>query len=323
MEVVTGVINGVFRRGSYVKCDNFEDDLFCGIAKTFRPPEGAEASSPLAIGDVVSVALTRDDHVSGDLSLDRNRMDGMIVSREPRSTMLARPQPISRKRKDEYVEKFTIKVIAANMDTLLIVAASQQPALRPRLIERFLIAAQRGDMKPVLAINKIDLGIPDDPLLNDLAEMGLEIIYLSAATGEGLDKLRERLSGHKCVLAGASGVGKSTIVNAILPHVEVPTRTVRGKDKRGRHTTSQAKIYDLDCGGKLVDTPGIRELGVNMDAGELCWYFPEIEAVAPDCKFRDCTHTHEPGCAVQAAVENGDILPRRFESYLRILESIT
>jgi ribosome biogenesis GTPase len=120
-------------------------------------------------------------------------------------------------------------------------------------------------------------------------------------------------------------VGKSTLINALIPEADAATNTVREKDNRGRHTTSQARIYDVPHldGGLIIDTPGIRELDLGVTAEELPWYFPEIEAVAPNCKFRDCTHTHEPGCAVQTAVEAGEIPPRRFESYLRMLNTVS
>ena len=124
------------------------------------------------------------------------------------------------------------------------------------------------------------------------------------------------------MLAGASGVGKSTLVNALVPGAGAAVREVRAKDDRGRHTTSAATVYDLPGGGLLVDTPGIREIGIRLTAEELSWYFPEFEPLQSRCRFRNCSHTHEPACAVQAAVEAGEISPRRFESYLRILATL-
>jgi ribosome biogenesis GTPase len=323
MEQARGMVTGVFRRGTFVRVDG--EDLYCGIAKTFRPPEGFEHTSPLAVGDICTVALARDDHVDGQVELDRNRMDGMIISREPRETLLARPQPRSGKRRDSYDDEPVLKVIAANMDVLMIVAATRQPPLRPGLIERFCIIAERGELETILVLNKTDLGEPDADALAAVELLELESLRTSAATGEGLDALRERLAGQRTVLAGASGVGKSTLINALIPEADAATNTVREKDNRGRHTTSQARIYDVPHldGGLIIDTPGIRELDLGVTAEELPWYFPEIEAVAPNCKFRDCTHTHEPGCAVQTAVEAGEIPPRRFESYLRMLNTVS
>lgn len=320
---VNGMLCGTFQRGALVRVDGFGEDLFCGIAKTFRPPETTElATSPLAIGDEVTVALVPEDYQHGDTSLDRNRMEGMILSRRPRRSALVRPQPKSAKRRDEYAREFPLKVIAANVDQLLILSAVRQPALRPGLVERFLITAERGELQPILVLNKIDLGHPDEEAMQAVALLDIQTLCCSAETGEGVEAIRTVLTGKRTVLAGASGVGKSTLINRIIPAADAETRTVREKDQRGRHTTTQARIYELPDGGLVIDTPGIRELDVGLSAEELPWYFPEFEDVALRCKFNDCTHTHEPGCAVQAAVETGEIPPRRFESYLRMLQSI-
>ncbi|MBN1555916.1 MAG: ribosome small subunit-dependent GTPase A [Phycisphaerae bacterium] len=315
-----GMVTGVFRRGVFVRVEG--EELFCGLAKTFRPPDGFEHTSPLTVGDEVRVALPRNEHVGGQVHLDRNRMDGMILSRRPRRSLLARPQPRSAKRRDAYDTECFTKALVANMDDLLIVTAVAAPPMRRGLIDRFLIIARRGELEPMLVVNKIDLGEGDEPILADVADQGVRILRCSARTGEGIDELRSALAHRHCVLAGASGVGKTSLLNALVPGTKAATREVRAKDDRGRHTTSQARVYDLHDGGMIVDTPGLRELGVGITAAELPWYFPEIEAVAPRCKFRDCTHTHEPGCAVRDAVETEQIPPRRYESYLRILESL-
>lgn len=321
LQQTEGMVTGLFRRGTFVRVEG--EDLFCGIAKTFRPPEGFEHTSPLAVGDLATIARTRDDHVSGQVELDRNRMDGMILSRKPRETVLARPQPKSGKRRDEYDDALQEKVIAANMDILLIVLATARPKPNPGLLERFFIIAERGELEPILVINKIDLAPPPQDLLHPAEVREAAVFPCSAETGEGVEALRGALGSRRSVLAGASGVGKSTLINALCPQADAETRSVRSKDQRGRHTTSQSRVYDLPDGGILVDTPGVRELGVGLEPGELPWYFPDIEQVAPQCKFRDCTHTHEPRCAVQQAVEDGTIDPRRYESYLRILATLT
>lgn len=320
-----GMVVGMFPGGAIVRVAGGEQ-MLCGIAKTFRAPEG---STPLAVGDVATVAVTRAAHADAT-EADRDRADGMVISRSPRETALARPQPRSGKRRDAYDAETFQKVIVANMDALLIVAATCQPPLRHGLIDRLFIIAKRGEMSPVLAINKIDLRAPDTDLLDDFRSLEVDILLCSAVTGEGLPALGEALAGRRTVLAGASGVGKSTLINALVPGADAATRTVRPKDKRGRHTTSAAVVYDLPAapgaadaaGGILVDTPGIRELGMNMDAAELGWYFPEFADCAPQCRFNDCTHSHEPDCAVRDAMETGRIQPRRYASYLRILETL-
>ena len=317
--LITGIVTGVFRRATYVRVNG--QDMFCAIAKTFRVPEGAENSTPIAVGDSVTVALADEKHTSGQVEIDKNRMDGMIVSRNPRETVLARPAPRSAKRNSQYQE-IPEKVIAANMDQLLLVAATASPTVSQGLIDRFLITAQRGNLQPILVINKIDIADPDPAIIEDVTANGAEIIYCSAKTGDGIEKIRELLDKKRTVLAGLSGVGKSTIINRLIPQAQAATRTVREKDQRGRHTTSQSRVYDLECGGLIVDTPGIRELGVAATQDQLAWYFPEFENFVNDCKFRNCTHTHEPGCAVHHAVETGEIKPRRYDAYLRILATI-
>lgn len=313
---IEGMVIGQFPGGVSVRVDGKE--ILCQIAGTFRPPEGSTA---LTVGDVVTVALTRPQHVA-ESQTDRDRSDGMIIDRQQRLTALSRPQPRSGKHREEYDGKVFEKVIVANMDCLLIVAATCQPPLRHGLIDRYLIIAERGQLEPLLVINKIDLAKPDKEVLSDFRHLGLETITCSAETGKGLRGLKRRLKDKRNVLAGASGVGKTTLINAIIPGVNAATREVRAKDDRGRHTTRSAVIYELPEGGMIVDTPGIRELGVQLSATELTWYFPEFEPLANDCKFRNCTHTHEPDCAVISAVEAGKIVPRRYQSYINILDTL-
>jgi len=312
-----GMVVGQFPGGVIVRSEG--EDLLCGLAGTFRPPAGASA---LAVCDEVTVALTRPRHAGGETDADKDRADGLILSRNPRRTVLSRPQPRSGKRRDDYDDEVFEKVIAANVDQLLIVAATKQPPLRHGLIDRFLIIAERGELDSVLVINKADLRPPEEAVLADFRALDVPIITTSAVTRAGLDDLKAVLTGKVSVLAGASGVGKTTLVNALLPDVEAATRSVRMKDERGRHTTTASAVYELPFGGRLVDTPGLRELGIHLDSAELPWYFPEFEELAARCKFRNCTHTHEPDCAVRQAVEDGGILPRRYESYLRILDTL-
>ncbi len=312
-----GMVTGQFPGGAVVRIG--EDELLCGIAGTFRAPEG---SSVLAVGDLVSVAVTRPQHLDGRKEIDKDRSDGVILERQPRRTVLCRPQPRSGKRRGEYDTDVFEKVIAVNMDALLIVASTRQPPLRVGLIDRFLIIADRCELAPLLVINKTDLSPPAPRILEDFGSVGVEAILCSAVTGDGLRKLTKCLAGKRSVMVGASGVGKSTLINAIVPGADAATREVRTKDERGRHTTSSAVIYDLPGGGMVVDTPGLRELGIHLDPAELPWYFPEFEALAGECKFRDCAHTHEPDCAVLSALERGEILPRRYQSYLNILDTL-
>ena len=312
-----GMVTGMFRGGACVRVAG--EDLPCRIAGTFRAPKGFTA---LAVGDDVTVVLTTSGHLSGDRSLDKDRADGVILTRLPRRTALARPPGYRGKRRGRYDEAGAEKVIVANMDVLLIVVATRQPAIRPALIDRFCIVAERGEMEPVVVFNKTDLGGPDQEVVAELESGQIRLVRCSAATGEGFGELLPAIQGRRNVLAGASGVGKSTLVNALVPGADLATRQVRSKDDRGRHMTASATVHELPGGGLIVDTPGVRELAMGIDAAELPWYFPEMAEVAGACRFNDCSHTHEPDCAVRDAVEAGGISLRRYHSYLRILESL-
>ena len=314
---VEGMVVGQFPGGALVRTE--QRILQCNIAKTFRAPPTATA---MAVGDIVAVALAPQQVRAEHQESDKVRSDGMILSRQPRRTALARPQPRSGKRHDEYDTKPFEKVIAANMDLLLIVAATRQPPLRHGLIDRYLIIAQRGDMQSLLVLNKIDLGQPEGNIVQEFAGMGLESVACSALTGQGLDELRTRLAGRRSILAGASGVGKTTLINALIPGTGAAVGSIRAADERGRHTTTAVSVYDLPAGGLILDTPGIRELALRLDPAELPWFFPEFGPFAQHCRFRNCTHTHEPGCDVIRAAETGELSQRRYESYLRLLETL-
>ena len=312
-----GMVVGLYRRGCVVRTE--QDEFLCGIAKTFRAPEG---TSPLAVGDIATVALTHNQHRGQDTESDRLRADGFIVARQPRRSALMRPQPRSAKRTDPHASDSVEKVIAANIDVLVIVTSMRQPRFRRGLVDRFLIVAERGELTPVLVFNKIDLARPEAALLKEFKSFDVPVVQCSAETRKGLRSLKTALKGKAGVMAGPSGAGKTSLINALIPDADGAVREIRAKDQRGRHTTSASVVYDVPGGGIIIDTPGIRELALPLTAEELPWYFPEFEDLASQCKFNNCTHTHEPQCAVLAAVETGDIPPHRYESYLRILETI-
>ncbi len=311
-----GMVVGLYPGGVAVRCDG--RDVLCMVAKNFRPPEGTTA---LTIGDIVTIAITRDGHADGQQQ-DMDRTDAMILDRAQRRTALSRPQPRSQKRRDEFGGDVFEKVIAANIDVLMIVVAARQPKFRRGLVDRFLICAQRGELKPMLVVNKIDIADIDHHQLEDIAALGVQIVKVSAETGAGVDQLAESIKGQKSIFAGPSGVGKTSLINRLLPGTDARTRAVRMVDERGRHTTSATKIYELPNGGIILDTPGIRELGLAIAPSQLPWYFPEFEPFSPQCHYNNCTHTHEPDCAVVDAVENGDIPIMRYESYLKMLDTM-
>ena len=234
----------------------------------------------------------------------------------PRRTTLSRPDPRNPKAK---------RVLAANVDIVVNVVSVSSPPLRPGLIDRYLAAIQRGGAKPLLCVNKIDL--VQDPreleVLNIYRDLGVPVVLCSAATGAGIPELIGALAGLTCVFTGHSGVGKSSVLNAICPSLALATREVGTVDKRGKHTTTSSSLHILANETKLIDTPGIRQFGLwEIGVDELRGYFQEFGAFALRCTYADCTHMGEPGCQVQEAARRGDIAPARLASYLRIRETL-
>ena len=228
--------------------------------------------------------------------------------------------------------------IVANADQLLIVASVAQPRFKPHLIDRYLVAAAKGDLRPVLCFNKIDLqaerpdldedeidsaAITVDELIEEYRRLGFCCLTTSATTGTGLDELRAELTGRMTVLSGQSGVGKSSLLNALQPGLNLTVAEVSADTEKGKHTTSHAQLLKLDFGGYVVDTPGIRQFDLwSIDPGELEAYFVEFVPYVPNCRFRNCTHREEDGCAIIAAVEADEIDPRRYFSYLKMLREV-
>ena len=233
--------------------------------------------------------------------------EGMIERVEPRHGVLTRA---SRRREH---------VLVANVDQLVIVMSLVEPDLKPHLIDRYLAAAVQGELKPILCLNKIDLADPVElqPLVGAYAQLGVPTILTSARTGAGIDRLRERLRGRATVFSGQSGVGKSSLLNAVQPELALAVKSVSEVNQKGRHTTTYAQLIKLNFGGWVVDTPGIRQFQI-WDAipGEVEGFFGEFRPFVALCQFPDCTHTHEQGCAVKDAVARRMVSDRRYHSYL-------
>ena len=235
----------------------------------------------------------------------------------PRHTSLTRPDPFLAPRQ---------QVIAANVDQLLIVSSWRKPDIWLELIDRYLIASERAGISPHICVNKVDL--VEDPAELELTlrpydDLGHRVIRSSAKVGQGLDELTEVLRDSTTLVVGMSGAGKSSLLSAIQPGLRLRTAQVSESSGQGRHTTSQARLLKLDIGGYVADTPGIREFGLSgLTRAELPDYFPEIAALAPECRFSNCSHTAEPDCAVRAAEESGELSATRAHSYEVILAEL-
>ena len=242
---------------------------------------------------------------------------GVVEEVLPRRSVLARP--------DVFYEHLQ-QVVVANADQLLIVAAWREPAIWPELLDRYLIAAERNRLVPIICVNKIDLAenaAQPRAALRPYQQIGYQVIFTSAITGEGVSELRKVLRLRTTVLAGLSGVGKSSLLAALQPGLQLRTAEVSGRHHAGRHTTTQVTMLALEVGGYVVDTPGVREFGLSgLRRGQLASFYREFTAVAGRCRFADCTHLNEPGCAVQTAVRQGHISPARHHNYRKIYETL-
>ena len=239
------------------------------------------------------------------------RKEGLIERVEPRRGMLSRT---SRGRRH---------VIVTNVDQLLIISSAAEPMLKPHLIDRMLVTAEKAGIGPIICINKVDLVDPVDlqPLIGVYGQMGYQVLLVSATTGFGVDRLRRVLRDKESVLSGQSGVGKSSLLNAIDPQLRLPVRTVSAESQKGRHTTSIAQLIPLEYGGYVVDTPGIRQFQLwDVVPAEVAGFFRDLRPYESHCRFPDCTHIHEEGCAVKDATADGKIDVRRYESYCHMAQ---
>jgi ribosome biogenesis GTPase len=235
--------------------------------------------------------------------------EGVIERVEPRRSIVCRT---SRNRQH---------ILVSNVDQLLIVTSAAEPALKPNLIDRLLVEAERMQIPPIICINKIDLINPPDlqPLAGVFGRMGYEVILMSATKGFGVDRLRRLVKGKESVVAGQSGVGKSSLLNVIEPGLELKVGRVSAENEKGRHTTTVAKLIPLEAGGYVVDTPGIRQFQLwDVVPEEVAGYYRDIRPYVSHCRFANCTHQHEAECAVKDAVADGRLDVRRYESFCHL-----
>jgi ribosome biogenesis GTPase / thiamine phosphate phosphatase len=235
--------------------------------------------------------------------------EGLIERIEPRQHILSR------------TSKGRQQILVANVDQLVIVASAAEPNLKPNLIDRFLVEAERMRIEPILCINKIDLVDPADlmPIVGVYGQMGYRVLLASATTGQGIDSLRRLLADKESVVAGQSGVGKSSLLNAIEPELALRVREVSRENEKGKHTTTVARLIPLAIGGFVVDTPGIRQFRLwDIVPEEVASYYRDIRPYVSLCRYPDCTHMHEANCAVKDAVADGRLDARRYESYCHL-----
>jgi ribosome biogenesis GTPase / thiamine phosphate phosphatase len=280
-----------------------DDTLLCSLRGSLNVEETGFTNA-VAVGDEV---LVQPDGGGG----------GVVEMVLPRRNLLTRP--------DVFLSHLR-QVIVANADQLLIVASWRNPHLWPELIDRYLVVAARNDMEPILCVNKVDLA--DDPeelkaALQAYRALDVTTVLTSTITGAGIPHLRALLADQTTVLAGLSGVGKSSLISAVEPGLQLRTSAVSETSGDGRHTTTQAIWLPLAGGGAVVDTPGIREFGLSdLAQPELVDYMPDVADVATGCRFADCRHLNEPDCAVRAAVAAGELAETRYHSYRQIITTL-
>lgn len=279
-----------------------ERDLECRIkGKVLKDAD--DAYNPLAVGDMVEVE-------ADPLQAER----GLILRRLPRRNEIARWNK----------KKKRLQTLACNLDLLLIISSAAEPPFRPRFIDRMLVASEVGGVKPVIVVNKIDLGLADDirQRCQVFKDLGYSVLYVSALAQKGLDELAGLLKGMTCCFIGQSGVGKTSLLNALVPGLGLKVGTISAKYERGAHTTSFALMIEARD-FTLIDTPGIRELDIGgIDSARLRFYFPEFQRFASNCAYPSCLHQAEPDCAVKDALSKGELYPDRYASYMRLLADL-
>jgi ribosome biogenesis GTPase / thiamine phosphate phosphatase len=278
----------------------------CKLKGNFRV-QGIRSTNPVAVGDLV------------DYHRDPGQDIGLIISiHERKNYIIRRSSNLSHES----------HVIAANLDQAVLVITLVMPRTSLEFVDRFLVTAEAYRVPVHLVFNKIDLytpGLLED--MNTIAQIyepiGYSCLPVSAKTGDGVEAFRDLLHNKLSLLSGNSGVGKSTLINQVEPGLDLKVGSISGYHQKGKHTTTFAELFELGGGGYIIDTPGIKGFGlVRMDKEEIYHFFPEIFKVATHCQYNNCTHVHEPGCAVKQALEEGAISESRYYSYLSILEDV-
>ena len=303
--IVKGQATVVKHTGShYMLAQLPEWNLFPAVLRGKIRLKGSTATNPVAVGDEVVVEVK--DGASYIVSIETRR-----------NYIIRRASNLSKES----------QILAANIDQALLIVTLKEPVTNTTFIDRFHATAEAYNVPAVIVINKVDLLADEDEkeyleAVKMLYEtIGYKVVKMNALSGECLDELRAVLVGKTTLLSGNSGVGKSSIINLVLPGLNLKTGSVSESHHTGMHTTTFSEMFELPEGGRVIDTPGVKGFGtIDFDKAEVAHYFKEIFAISADCKYTNCTHTHAPGCAVLAAVENHYISESRYSSYLSILE---
>ena len=275
-----------------------DQEVICRLRGRLK--QGEMEGDLVAIGDKVTISL----HEEGE---------GLIDDVHERKAVFARTRT--------GIKRDFRQIILANPDQIVAVFACAEPEPHQRMLDRFLVVAEKQGIETLIVANKVDLVSSSEAkkIFGIYEDLGYPVIYTSALTGQGVDALRLALRDKISALMGPSGVGKSSLLNAIQPELGLHVREVSEATSKGMHTTRVRQLFPLNGGGYVADTPGIRTLALwDTEPEELDAYFIEMRHLVSACQFNDCTHTHEPGCAVRQAVEKGEITPERYHSYLRM-----
>lgn len=296
MEIVDGTVIAV--HGPLVRVQVGDDTLVVASRRRLNWEGGTPSAARLVVGDGVTLEMRGED--------------GVIVAVHARRNSLLRKAPM----------KNRAQILAANVDQALLVFAAVEPEPKPGLLDRFLVACHLAGIEAVITINKIDQGLDKvEQWLPAYEEMGYRVLRVSARTGWGLGVFKRLLVDRTTLFGGPSGAGKSSLLNAVYPGFRLKVGSLSESTGKGRHTTSMAELMPLPYGGFVVDTPGLKEFGVwDATTEELEAAFPEIAGRAGSCRFPNCTHQHEPECAIREAVESGEIAESRLKSFEKILK---
>ena len=279
----------------------------CRVIGKFRL-KGMKLTNPVAVGDIVDIEIE-----------DVAEKTGIIKKVHPRKNYVVRQSP----RKKHYLH-----LLASNIDQAMLIITINYPKLKQGFIDRFLLMTEPYNIPVIIVFNKSDLYNPGEmgvyEYLKDIySKIGYKCILTSSITGEDIDKLKEQLKNKTSLIAGQSGVGKSTLINKVQPGLDLKINELSRYTGKGQHTTTFAEMFNLDNGGKIIDTPGIKNLSFNnLEVLDVAHNFREFFEKSKQCKFSNCTHRNEPGCAVKEAIETGEISELRYINYLQILEEI-